>query len=140
MKFQTNNIKSRQINHLGRQLAQQLDSGVLAIHPDISERLRIAREQAVSHRRVVVLQLASTVQEHPYSGELTLGGSWWSRFSVLAPLAVLVVGLVFISARGDEQQAHELADVDIELLTDELPPSAYVDSGFAKFLQLKGRE
>jgi hypothetical protein len=52
----------------------------------------------------------------------------------------LVTGLLLISAIGDEQRAHELADVDTELLSDELPPNAYVDPGFIKFLQLKGRD
>ena len=133
-------MNSRLIDQWGRRLAQQLDASTVAIHPDISERLRIAREQAVARRRIVVLQSVSSIQGRSPSGELALGGGWWSRLSTMVPLAVLVVGLVFISVMGDEQRAHELADVDTELLTDELPPSAYVDPGFAKFLQLKGRD
>lgn len=141
MKFPNTHMHTRQIDSLGGRLAKSLDGGLLDLHPDILERLRIARESAVSRRHIVILQSSHAVQSRSPSGELTLGGgSWWARLSAFAPLAVLVVGLVLISVMADEQRAHELADVDTELLSDELPPSAYSDPGFAKFLQLKGRD
>ena len=139
MTLHTQNMNSRRMDQMGRQIAQQLDGGALNLHVDISERLRIAREQAVALHRTVSLQTA-TIHVNSLSNELTLTGGWWTRFSTLLPLALLIVGLLCISVLEDEQRAHELADVDTELLIDELPPSAYVDPGFAKFLQLKGRD
>jgi hypothetical protein len=139
MTVHTKNMHSRHLDHLGRQIAHQLDGGTNNLHVDISERLRIAREQALALHRTVSLQTAA-VQVNALSRELALTGGWWTRFSTILPLALLIFGLLCISVLEDEQRAHELADVDTELLVDELPPSAYVDPGFAKFLQLKGRE
>jgi hypothetical protein len=39
----------------------------------------------------------------------------------------------------DQYRADELADVDVELLTDELPPAAYTDPGFIEFLRTTPR-
>jgi len=47
----------------------------------------------------------------------------------------LVIGLVAIVVIQDEVRVRELAELDAELLTDELPPSAYVDPGFTQFIR-----
>jgi len=140
MKRHTRQTSTLRADRYGRRITHQLDNNLVALHPDIAERLRIAREQAVAHHRVVLVRSVASVQGSLPSSELALSGGWWSRLSTMFPLAILVVGLICISVLEDEQLAHELADVDTELLTDELPPSAYVDPGFAKFLQLKGRD
>jgi hypothetical protein len=36
--------------------------------------------------------------------------------------------------------AQELAEVDTAILTDELPPNAYTDAGFAQFLKASARD
>jgi hypothetical protein len=50
------------------------------------------------------------------------------------PLLALLLGLLAINVAQDEFRAHELAEVDAELLIDELPPGAFTDQGFAQFL------
>lgn len=140
MKYRTASTKDMVRDRFGRRIAAQLDHSASLVHADISERLRIAREQAISHRRIVELQASASLHIAAVSGELTLGWGRWTRLSSLLPAILLLVGLLTISAIGDDQRAHELADVDTELLSDELPPDAYVDPGFAKFLQIKGRE
>jgi len=35
----------------------------------------------------------------------------------------------------DEMRAKEIAEVDAELLIDDLPPQAYTDPGFAQFVR-----
>ena len=40
-----------------------------------------------------------------------------------------------INVVQDEKRAHELAEVDAALLTDDLPPAAYADPGFLQFLK-----
>ena len=52
-----------------------------------------------------------------------------------AALVALVAGLVTISVWQEEGRTAEVADVDAALLTDELPPAAYTDPGFAQFLK-----
>lgn len=139
MKHWNTTMKSLVSDRFGRRVAAQLDQSALLVHADISERLRIAREQALAHRRIVELQVSASLHAAA-SGTLSLGWGWRARLSSVLPAILLLVGLMAISAIGDDQRAHELADVDTELLLDELPPDAYIDPGFAKFLQIKGRE
>jgi len=40
-----------------------------------------------------------------------------------------------ISVIQEERRTDELAEVDSALLTDDLPPAAYTDPGFAQFLK-----
>lgn len=139
MKHWNTTTKSLVSDRFGHRVAAQLDQGALSVHADISERLRIAREQALARRRIVELQVSASLHAAS-SGTLSLGWGWRTRLSSLLPAILLLVGLMAISAIGDDQRAHELADVDTELLLDELPPDAYTDPGFAKFLQIKGRD
>ena len=55
----------------------------------------------------------------------------------LFPLLALLVGLLAINVIQDERRAFEIAEVDAELLTDDLPPDAYTDPGFAQFLRVQ---
>jgi len=41
---------------------------------------------------------------------------------------------------ASEQVAGELAAVDAALLADDLPPSAYADPGFARFVELRRKQ
>jgi hypothetical protein len=52
------------------------------------------------------------------------------------PLLVLLLGLMFIYEHQNDFRARELADVDQALLLDDLPPDAYTDPGFLKFLSV----
>lgn len=139
MKISDTTAKNIAANRFGRRIAAQLDQSALFIHADISERLRLARAQALSQRRVVEFQTNPSLHSMS-SGALSMGWGWGTRLSSLLPAILLLIGLVVISTIGEDQRAHELADVDTELLLDELPPDAYIDPGFAKFLQVKGRE
>lgn len=134
------NIATHQvlIDGFGKRIATQLNSSATALHPDISERLRIARQLAIARRRIIILQ--STAEMHTGSGQLAWGGGWKTRLASILSLLILLAGLATISVIGDEQRANELADVDTELLADELPPAAYLDPGFARFLQMKDRD
>jgi hypothetical protein len=61
--------------------------------------------------------------------------SWWLRLASVLPLALLVVGLLLIQRTYLDQQIRAAAEIDEALLTDELPPQAYSDPGFAEFLK-----
>lgn len=125
-------------NQLGRRIAAHLDQGTREVPHDISERLRIARAQALSKRRVLKPQLASEVSNMGNVAALQLGGEHfniWNRIASVFPLLALLVGLLVINVIQDERRAHEIAEVDAELLTDELPPDAYTDPGFAQYLR-----
>jgi Protein of unknown function (DUF3619) len=127
------------MDRFGLKVAALLDEQ--ALPHDISERLRVARQQAVAQRK-----WAHAAQAQPQAAEsifsagssAILGGDgsdWMSRFFGVVPLLALVVGLIMISITVDEDRATELADVDIQLLTDDLPPAAHTDPGFAQYLK-----
>ena len=48
--------------------------------------------------------------------------------------------MVTIDFVQDDFRAQEIAEVDVQLLTDDLPPDAFTDPGFAQFLRLNRSE
>lgn len=120
----------------GRRVAAHLSAGTEALPNDIAERLRVARAQALANRRQPARP--ATVVVDTGGNAAALGSVWWMRFGTIAPLVALVVGLVGISVWQDDQRFKELAEVDAALLTDDLPPAAYTDPGFAQFLKTEG--
>lgn len=125
-------------DRFARRIAVRLSAGSQTLPHDISERLRVARQQAVAQRRMPVLQPTVALQPQGH-GAATLGGGdgagWWTRLASAVPLVALVAGLVAISMVQSEQRAHDLAEVDAQLLVDDLPPAAYADPGFTQFLR-----
>jgi len=124
----------------GLRVAARLSDRTHALPHDITERLRSAREQALAKARPR-LAAASAAVAVGGSGAATLaaGGSpadsWWWRLSSLAPLALLVAGLIWVHEFHRSEEIVAVAEVDAALLTDAVPPSAYADPGFAEFLK-----
>ncbi len=120
----------------GAAVAARLADSVDAIGHDIAERLKVARLQAATKRKVVKFEFATSVS---ISGDTAAlhGNSHpiWSRLASLIPLFGLVIGLIAIGFVEEEKRTSDLASVDMEILTDELPPAAYTDPGFAQFLR-----
>lgn len=120
-------------------VAAFLTEGAEQVPHDISERLRVARQQAVERARALrklSARPAATVQAQG-TGTLTLAGPppWWLRLVSFVPLAVLIGGLLLIQHRYNEEQISAAAEIDAALLVDELPPQAYSDPGFVEFLK-----
>ena len=118
-----------------RRLAARLSAGSAELPHDIGERLRVARQQALAHRKLAPARSSASVVVSSGGSAALLGGGWWTRVGALVPLVALVAGLVTISALQDENRANDLAEVDAALLTDDLPPAAFTDPGFAQFLK-----
>jgi Protein of unknown function (DUF3619) len=105
---------------------------------DLSERLRVAREQAVARARQVRLAQPATAPALQVSqGSIALGQSpsGWLRLASVLPLMLLVLGLVLIQHLHNQAEIHAAAEVDAALLADDLPPEAYGDPGFVVFLK-----
>ena len=106
---------------------------------DILERLRAARVQAMGKRRIASKQTATSAAVSGGTATLTFGTEdigWWGRIAATVPLLALVVGLIAINIIQDDNRANELAEIDAELLTDDLPPAAFTDPGFTQFLKI----
>ncbi len=120
---------------LGLRLSALLSAGTTQMQPDVLERLRFAREQALVRARS--RQVAATAQPVLRQGNgLVLGGppAWWQRALAVLPLAVLVGGLMLVQHASQRELVMAAADIDAVLLGDSLPPAAYSDPGFAEFL------
>lgn len=131
---------------LAARLAAGLSQRAAATPHDITERLRVAREQAVARardaRRATAVQPAAApaLVAGRSRGSLVLGGfgegpAWWQRLASVLPLAVLVVGLLMIQQRMVTEQVEAAAEIDSVLLADDLPPDAYTDPGFGEYLK-----
>ena len=123
----------------GLKMAAYLSAGTADLPHDISERLRAARAQAVSKRKIAKTQTAGNVVNAGSNAALTWGSEeglgWWGRIGSVLPLIALAIGLLVISSVQDDNRVQELAEVDSALLTDVLPPAAFADPGFVQFLK-----
>jgi hypothetical protein len=143
-------------------LTARLDDGSQAVGHDVSERLRVARMQAVAaarSARVASTELATAPAAPQLAAQWQLSGAgaagspgfarhvdhgrrledkptgWGWRIASALPIIALVAGLWGIHWWQRQQQVDAAADIDMALLADDLPPSAYADPGFEEFLR-----
>lgn len=105
---------------------------------DIDERLRFAREKALEHARAARHAELAPAMGSTRSGAALLGwagSGWWLRVASVLPVLALVAGLMLIERWQASAQVTVATEVDAALLTDELPPQAYSDTGFVEFLK-----
>lgn len=117
---------------LSRNIVRLLDDGNDHLDPALRERLLAARKTALSHYRERPERawgLAWTggavtrfVEGHPNAGYLIAG----------AALVIALAGLAYWPNSGG---VSELAEIDVGLLTGDLPINAYLDKGFDSWLK-----
>jgi Protein of unknown function (DUF3619) len=114
------------VRHLLNQGAQ-LDAAAAA-------RLRAARELALAKRK------AEPASGLAWTGGLLgrLGGLSGLSLRLLLPVALLGVALTAIYGWQQNQKVAEFADIDSQLLADDLPIDAYLDKGFDAWLKKHG--
>ncbi len=109
------------------------------IGPDLTERLRFAREKALERARASRAATAPVGVTRGGAAILGVAGSgWWLKFASVLPVFALAAGLFAIQQLQDNAQITTAAEVDAALLADDLPPRAYSDAGFAEFLKTPG--
>jgi hypothetical protein len=134
----SNHLKDLAEDRFGLQVAARLSDASGNLPHDISERLRAARVQAISKRKITSMRTAPSVVMSGGGAALTFGDEpfgLWDRIASAIPLIALVVGLVAINIVQNENRASEIAEIDAALLSDDLPPAAFTDPGFAQFLR-----
>ncbi|HJW55420.1 MAG TPA: DUF3619 family protein [Burkholderiaceae bacterium] len=114
-----------------------LNENLDALPASTTGRLASARKMALSRKKTSVQVHATTIETAvagSAGGFLNQSLSWLGRISIAAPLLAGVV--LFISLYQYEQQHRisETADIDVAVLTDELPLTAYLDHGFNAYL------
>jgi hypothetical protein len=148
-------------------VSARLNEGTAALPHDISERLRVAREQAVRAANPKPVWVQQPVSSPVLSPALSPAGAsaggaapslirmpgahgvgrdqgrsanespltWGWKLASALPVLALLAGLWGIQAYFRAEKVQAATDVDMALLTDDLPPSAYADAGFAEFLR-----
>jgi uncharacterized protein DUF3619 len=125
-------------DELARRIIQHLDFGADHIEPRTRERLLEARKAALSHYKEEL---------QPARGLAWAGGaltrresSFFSPRNVIAGAALIAVliGMAYWQNNGSNP-ANELADIDVGLLTEDLPINAYLDKGFDSWLKRSSR-
>ena len=134
--FSSRSQTELQQDRQGLRLAAYLSLSQADVPHDISEQLRVARNRALAIRKPVqatAVLLGASNAALAWQGEEPV--SWWARIGSVIPLLALVAGLLLINSFQNDSRARELAEVDLALLTDDLPVAAYADPGFLQFLK-----
>ena len=129
------------MDRMGQNLARLLSQASGELPHDLSERLRVARQQALAVRKpepAPRLQLAAQGNNLALTDPPGEGMGLWRILGSVLPLLALLAGLVAVQWLDREKTVSELAEVDTALLVDDLPPAAYSDPGFIRFLRQSG--
>lgn len=122
--------------HLVSRIRQILNQGTTRLDAGTAQKLKAARELALSRQRPEpqpVVRWADNV----------LGDGWsWGGLSarVLLPALALVVAAVGIYRWQENQRLAEVVEIDSQLLTDDLPIDAYLDRGFQNWLKKRAAD
>ena len=124
-----------EVDQFGLATAALLRHGSQSLPAGIKDRLYAARLKALSVKKPEKVR----IQQHVFANST---GNWssgsrslWDGISWVAPLVVLVFGLIGIAQWQEDSRINDIAEVDAALLTDDVPPDAYADSGFMGFLK-----
>ena len=115
--------------HFAYKVRQHLNRGLHDLRPDTLDRLAAAREAALARQQQAV---ANPV--------LAAAGNLFSfrfidfRFSQTVAALALLLCAVFSTFWIADQRVQELGDIDSAILSDELPIGAFIDKGFAAWL------
>jgi len=127
-----------QADEFGRASAALLSQGAQSLPASIKDRLYEARKKALSVRKLEKVQIKAPAlagASGNWASNFKSSGNLWDTLGWLAPLVVLVFGLIGIAQWQNESRINDIAEVDAALLTDDVPPDAYADSGFMAFLK-----
>jgi hypothetical protein len=136
VKHLTETLTQSEVDQFGRASAALLSQGSENLPANIKNRLHAARKKALSVRKTEKVRS----QKAAFAG---IAENWsprsssglWDNVGWIAPVVVIVFGLIGIAQWQDDSRIHDLAEVDAALLTDDVPPDAYADSGFMAFLK-----
>ena len=136
MKHRDESLTQSEADQFGRASAALLSQSAQSLPAGIKDRLHAARMKALAVRKPEKM----LVQKPVFAGfarnwSPRSSNGFWDTVGWVAPLVVLVFGLIGIAQWQDESRINDIAEVDAALLTDDVPPDAYADSGFMAFLK-----
>ncbi len=135
MKHLDETLSQPQADQFGRASAALLTQGAQSLPAGIKDRLHAARMKALSVRKLEKVFAQKPVLAGSMGNYSSGSNPLWDTVGWVAPLVVLVFGLIGIAQWQNDSRIIDIAEVDAALLTDDVPPDAYADSGFLAFLK-----
>jgi hypothetical protein len=122
---------------LAKKLVRYLDYGVDHLEPGVRERLAAARRTALSQYR----EKPATVLGLAWAGQ---AAHWLTEHRFHSPHLLIAAAALILATTGvvywqSTKPANGLTELDVYLLTDELPINAYLDKGFDSWLKRSSR-
>jgi hypothetical protein len=121
-----------------------LDESSESLPTHISERLAAARKSALAVHATQKKPIWQREFALPGFGNLHgTGADWrnraWGTLGA-APIFALVLGIFLISNWQQDERIRDIAKVDSAILVDVVPPEAYKDNGYVRFLITNGKD
>ncbi len=142
--YQTPQIDSNQELQVALLTRDLLNEAAAELPAHIKNRLENARKLAVAAK----LEERKPFWSHNWVREgfknsNSTGSDWrnraWGAFGA-APILALAFGIVLVSKWQQDERILEIAKVDSAILVDVVPPHAYKDDGFVRYLITNGKD
>lgn len=142
--YQTPQLDSNQELQVALLTRDLLNEGAADLPAHISNRLENARKLALAAK----LEERKPFWSHNWVREgfknsSSTGSDWrnraWGAFGA-APILALAFGIVLISNWQQDERIIDIAKVDSAILVDVVPPHAYKDDGFVRYLITNGKD
>jgi hypothetical protein len=142
--YQTPEIDSKQELRVALLTRDLLNEGAAHLPAHIANRLENTRKLALAAK----LEERKPFWAHNWVREGfknsgSTGSDWrnraWGAFGV-APIFALAFGIVLISNWQQDERIMDIAKVDSAILVDVVPPHAYKDDGFVRYLITNGKD
>jgi hypothetical protein len=142
--YQTSKEDSQQELQVASLTRDLLDEGAADLPAHITNRLENARKLALAAK----LEERKPFWSHNRAREVfknsgSSGSDWrnraWGAFGA-APILALAFGIVLISNWQQDERIIDIAKVDSAILVDTVPPKAYKDDGFVRYLITNGKD
>lgn len=128
-------LNPTQADQFGLSAAALLRQGSQSLPAGIKDRLYAARLKALSVKKPEKVRIQQHILANSTGSWSSGSRSFWDNVGWVAPLIVLVFGLIGIAQWQQDSRINDIAELDVALLTDDVPPDAYADSGFMGFLK-----
>ncbi|MBU3593777.1 DUF3619 family protein [Polynucleobacter sp. 71A-WALBACH] len=128
-------LSTTEADQFGLTAAALLRQGSQSLPAGIKDRLYAARLKALSVKKPEKVRIQQHVLASSAGNWSSGSRSFWDNVGWVAPLIVLVFGLIGIAQWQQDSRINDIAELDAALLTDDVPPDAYADSGFMGFLK-----
>ena len=120
------------VDRMGVRARQLLDAGADELSPRMRQRLSAARAVALARQRQALEGAPAPVR---LGATLAAPGPWRTRLGVAFSALVLAVGLAWLDHQHQEQLLKDTVDIDMAILSDDLPFTAHLDPLYPEVLR-----